>query len=230
MSTIIEKEKMFIPEGASLEVLNQILIAYLKAGANEKAVHYMDAVTRSGANKAIVSLNNKFLVAANFLMEEERGTFRLTDKATKYTQMLDWGKLEEAKGALRELLNEYPLVRTILDYVSINKTVSRDDLITKIVSIVSVTKKSRYVTGVNTLIDMLTFSGLLREEDGKLAFVEKTPTPISEIMAPPPPEKEVEILPKAPMFPVTITISVTESTDVEKLKALIKAIREALQD
>jgi len=231
MSGTTEKEKALIPEGIGLEILNRILLAYLKAGANEKAINYMDAAARSGAHHTKVSLNNKFLVAANFLTEEGRGTFKLTEKATKYTQMLDWGRLEEAKEPLREILNDYTLVRTVIDYITINNRVSRDDLITKIVSMSGVTKKTRYVTGVNTMIDMLTFSGLVREDDGMLTYVEKPPKPVPEITLPTPSlEKKVGPTPREPIVPITIAISVTESTDVEKLKAVIKAIKEALQD
>jgi hypothetical protein len=223
-----QEERVYIPEGATFETLNRILMAYLKAGASEKPVGYRDAATRSGVHRTVVSLNDKFFVSSGFLIEEERATFRLSEKAMKYVQLMDWGKTEEAKEPLGELLAEYGLVKTILDYVAINKKVTKDELMTKIISILGIRRRSRYVTGINSLFDMMTFSGLLKEEDGSFSAV--TPT-IPEAVERP--KRAIElptVEPKKPIIPISISLMINEETNIEKLKAVIQALKEVLQE
>lgn len=72
----------------------------------------------------------------------------------------------------------------IIDYVRINETVNRSDLLTAIATMAHVPKQAKYVTGINAVIDMLAFSGLLSEEDGVLKFVKKEGVPIKLVEEP----------------------------------------------
>jgi hypothetical protein len=223
-----QEERVYIPEGATFETLNRILMAYLKAGAYEKPVSYRDAAIRSGVHRTIVSLNDKFFVSSGFLTEEGRAAFRLSEKAMKYVQLLDWGKTEEAKEPLGELLAEYGFIKTILDYVTINKKVTKDELMTKVISILGIQRRTRYVTGINSLFDMLTFSGLLKEEDGTFSAVapsvpEAVERPARTIELP-------SVEPKKPIIPISISLMISEETDIEKLKTIIRALKEVLQE
>lgn len=219
---------MYIPEGVTFDTLNRILMAYLKAGAYEKPVSYRDAATRAGVHHTVVSLNNKFFVSSGFLIQEGRANYRLSEKAMRYVQLLDWGKTEEAKEPLKELLPEYGLVKTLLDYVAINKKVTKDELTTKVISILGIQRRRRYITGINSLFDLLTFSGLLKEEDGTFSVVTRAPTmpKISE------PTIALEVPPAKPKLtiPISISLAVNEDTSIEKLKEIIKAVREVLQE
>jgi hypothetical protein len=227
-----QEEKVYIPEAVTFETLNRILKAYLRAGAYEKPVSYKDAANRSGVHPTVVSSNNKFLVSSGFLTEGGRGTFKLSEKATRYVQLLDWEKMEEAKEPLKELLPESPFVKQILDYVNINKKVTKEDLMTKIISILGLPKKSRYTAGVNSLFEMLTFSGLLQEEDGtyssgkQLATSEKLPTITKPIDLP----SSATVVAKKPTIPITVSLMIDEKTDVEQLKKVLRALREVLQE
>jgi len=227
MSSSKEK-RLHIPEAVTFDTLNRILMAYLKAGAYEKPVGYKDAATKSGVHRTIVSLNNKFFVSSGFLIEEGRANFRLSEKAIRYVQLLDWGKTEEAKEPLRELLPESAFIKDILDYVTINKKVTKDELTTRIISILGIQRRTRYITGINSLFEMLTFSGLLKEEDGTFSMGAPTVPEVSTRPARPVEVTSVE--PKKPMVPISISLMVDEETDVEKMKAIIKALREVLQE
>ena len=241
MKTVAEsssKERMCIPEQINFDKLNRILISYLKAGANEKAVSYRDASIRSGIVHTYVSANNKFFVYAGFLEEAQRGRFRLTERGAKYAQLLDWGRLDESKDQLREILGECWLVNTVLDYVSINKEATRDDLSRMIGSQASVSRAGRFLRGINAFIDMLVFSGLLQEEDELLKKGEEKEA------APLPPtisikEKKRAITtkpspfgtfgrPKEVSIPISLTVNVTDTTDIQKLRDILKAIKEEL--
>jgi len=229
--SVPQREERNIPENVTFETLNRILLAYLRAGAFEHPVNYQEAAVRSGVNRTIVSLNDKFLVSAGFLNEEGRGTFRLTEKAVRYAQLLDWNKTEEAREPLREILPEYAYVKSLLDFVTINKKVTRDELITHIITDLRIQRGARYTTGMNALLDMLTFSGLLKEEDGSFSAVrfEKGMLKALQPERPAPiPTSEPEKM-GAPI-PISVSVMVDENTSLEKLKAIIKAVKEALQE
>jgi hypothetical protein len=226
-------EKVYLPEAVTFDTLNRILQAYLRAGAYEKPVSYKDASTRSGVHPTVVSSNNKFLVSTGFLNEESRGTFKLSEKATRYVQLLDWEKTEEAKEPLRELLPESSFVEQILDFVKINKKVTKDELMTKIISISGLPKKRRYMTGVNALFEMLTFSGLLKEEDDAYSSgaptltPEKTEVSTKSIKLP---SSATIVTAEKEVIPISISINIDENISIEKLKDVIRALKEVLQE
>jgi hypothetical protein len=228
------EERMCIPEYLSFDRLNLILIAYLKAGADKKAVSYRDASVRSGVPHTIISGNNKFFVYSGFLVEEGKGVFRLTERGTKYAQLLDWGRLDEAKSQLGSILKECSLTKIAVDYITLNKEASRDDLGRKIGSIVGVSKAKRFTAGINTIIDMLVFSGLLFEENNmlrrgveKIELPEITPSPLEDRRTY---EFPAGLIPKKPKVsvPISLTVSISDATDIQKLREILKAIKEEL--
>lgn len=229
------EERMCIPESLSFDTLNLILIAYLKAGADKKAVSYRDASVRSGISHVMISVNNKFFVYSGFLAEEGKGLFRLTEKGAKYAQLLDWGRLVEAKFELKAILSECSLVRIAVDYVGLNKEVARDDLERKIGSIAGLSKARRFTVGIKALIDMLVFSELLHEENNMIrrGVIEVEP-PEVETRPAQLPKKVFEapslVLkpPKETAMPISLTINVTDTTDVQKLREILRAVREEL--
>lgn len=223
---------MNIPEKINFNSLNRILIAYLKAGSHEKPIDYKEAATRSGIRYTSVSLNNKFFVSSGFLTEESRGRFKLTEKGAKYAQMLDWGRIDESKEALREILKDDGLSKIVVDYVSIAKNVTKENIVTTIALKTGVQKRGRYIIGMNSYIDMLIFSGLIQEEEGKYVVVKDffKPSPIFSIETPKPMAVERITQAKTPPIPVSITLNIDEKTDLEKIKSIIKAVKETLQE
>jgi len=223
-----QEERINIPESATFDTLNRILLAYLRGGAYDRAVSYRDAAARSGVHPSVVSLNNKFLVSSGFLTEETRGTFKLSEKATRYAQLLDWEKTEEAREPLSQLLPEYNFIKRILDFVTINKKVTKDELITRIISECRIRRIPRYITGINALFEMLTFSGLLKEDDG--TFSSGKPARAEVSIVSPKPTELPPVEARKPMIPISISLMIDEETDLEKLKAVIRALREVLQE
>jgi hypothetical protein len=235
MTEFPPEERMCVPEYLSFDRLNLILIAYLKAGADKKAVSYRDASVRSGVPHTIISGNNKFFVYSGFLVEEGKGVFRLTEKGTKYAQLLDWGRLDEARSQLRSILTECSLTKIAVDYITLNKEAPRDDLRRKIGSIVGVSKAKRFTAGIDTIIDMLVFSGLLFEENNMLRRgVEKVE--LTEVTPLPPWEDRRAyefpgLIPKKPKemsMPISLTVNISDATDIQKLRKVLRAIKEEL--
>lgn len=216
-----------LPRRISLDRLNKILLAYLRAGGDIEAVNYKEAAERSGISHVIVSLNNKFFVDAGFLKQEKAGTFKLTQNAIEYARAMDWGRLDDARGPLQKIVNEYSLFGKIIDFVKINESVSREDLVGRTASIAGAPKTRGYKRGINTVIDLILFSGLLKQEDdmisatqvarfGKPPIEKITPIPIGEA---PPVGREIT-------FPINITINVSQDTSAEKFKELMQIVKE----
>lgn len=233
---------MCIPEGVSFDKLNLMLIAYLKAGADQKPVNYKDASVRSGIRPSDVSRNNKFFVYAGFLEEEKRGVLGLTEEGAKYAQLMDWGRLEEAKKQLNRIISRCSLVDIITAYVKIKGEVTREDLRKKIGSDIGVSKASRFKVGINALLDMLVFSELIVEDHNMLRSgveefeIEEIPVETKEerlLKVTPSHLRKRELAsfltkPEGVSFPISLTVNVDEKTDVEKLREILRAIKEEL--
>lgn len=163
-------------------------------------MNYKDIANRTGINPLNVSLNNKFFSSNGFIVEETRGSYKLTEKGFDYAKLLDWGRLIEAGNKLAEILKEAPPFQIAIDYMSINKQATRDDLIAQIATFASVKKTRAYITGINSMIDMLVFSGILKEDDGKLIFMGEKEREKKVESTQMPAEKLVEELPTRVTF------------------------------
>lgn len=229
-----ETEEIVVAQFIGWDSLTKILLAYLKAGGDKDKVALQDVQQISNVSQNNVSINNKFFVSMGLLEEGEGRSYKLTDSGAKYTKALDWGRINEAKTILAQTISDRPLVKRTLSYVELNKPVTKEDLVGKIANIASVTKEQRFATGIRGFVDMLTASGLLQEDvEGKIT-VGKKETLEAEMQ----PEKKTQTLPallesgkKAVVaLPVNITISVDANTDIVKIKAIVRAIREALTE
>lgn len=226
---VSEVEEVVVPQQIGWDALTKILVAYLKAGGDKEKVGIQEVQQISNVSQGNISVNNKFFVSLG-LLEGEVGQYKLTEAGAKYTKALDWGRIDEAKTVLRQTIKDKPLVGRTLSYVDLNKPVTKDDLVGKIASIAGVTKESRFSTGIRGFVDMLSACGLLQEDnEGRITIrkdiaeqdlmTDKRAVPTTE-------SSKRTTMP----FPVTFTINVDQGTDVAKVKAVVKAIREALSE
>jgi len=228
MKMSIEKIDIALPDGASIETLNKILMGYLRTGADQNAVHYSKVADIIGLHKPDVSRNHKFFVAAGFLLQEKRGVLKLTNLGAKYVQSLDWGRLDDAKEYLRKILNDYELIKQVINYVDIINGTIRDDLISRIALLANVKRQGRFETGINALIDLTIFSNLLLEKGNNILFnkdIQKTEKLLdisTEYVL------EEEVSKREITFPIYININITDFTDLEKLKEILKVIKETI--
>lgn len=219
------KEEIQVPRRADMTQLNKIIMGYLSAGADTEPVNFNEVAERTGIARTTVSLNNSFLVSSGFLTQEKRGYFRLTENGAKYAQFISWGRLEDAREPLQAIVNGYPLFKKINDYVRINPDVTREDLVSRVAAITGVPKKAGYVRGMNAVVDLLLFSGLLKEEDERISSLErKVVKPIERVSAVP--EVERKTFGTEIAFPINVTINVSEDTSKDKFKELMEVIRE----
>lgn len=228
------EEEIAVPQMVSFEVLTKIIIGYLKVGADkeEKTASEVGAVANVAANN--VSLNGRFLRSIG-IIQGRRGHYKLTAEGIKYAQSLDWGKLDEANRLLRENLKDKPVVKRARGYVDINEPVERETLVSQIAIIAGVSRQARYETGIRGLVDMLVTSGLLEENpEGNLVSGKSTKELVPEEKKPriafPEPSITVQAHPKRITFPVSLNFNIDNETDIENLKKILKAIKDAFSE
>lgn len=227
----MSESEVTIPKKVSLDSLNKMLIGYLRCDADKKEVYYRDVASVSGVSRTDISRNNAFFESFGFLEKKGRGNFILTENGTKYSQYLDWGRVEDARLILATMLKENPLVNKALAYVDIQSSVTTDDLRSRIATIVNVRPTEIIQSGINSLIEMLLFSGLLKESDGKLSSVQITPKKEKEVkMSTPNKEPVVVPMKNKITIPISLIINVTDITNIEHLKEVLKAIQDVFEE
>lgn len=238
-------EEYPLPE-ASFELLNKILLAYLKTGADKKSVYYKDAAKTGEIPATVVSGNTKFLTYMGFASTEKRGYSRLTEAGKNYVNMFDWGQLEESKKPLRDLLSSSPMIDRVLAALSMERSIPRENFVSRIAGIIEVPRSSRSNRGINALIDMLVFSGLVKESEDNIELVEYEGVFRTEVVAdtglPRMPQREDHPLedraltaapPAGEWFTgatVKISVEVNNETDPDKLKEVLKVIKDSFRD
>ena len=120
-----------------------------------------------------VSRNNTFFVTSGFLTREKSGFYKLTDLGNKYAHSLDWGRLDDAKSQLRNILKEYKLMQIITEYIHIKGGIILDELVSRIAVIASVRRTKARVKGIKAFVDLSLFSNLLIQNND-LITVNKT--------------------------------------------------------
>lgn len=224
--------EIVIPQMIGFDKIIKIIIAYLKIGADEESKGYSEvsSIAKVAANN--VRINAKFLEYIGIL-EGERGSYKLTDVGKRYAQALDWGKLGEANSILKKTLKDNTLAMKALSFVDINQPVSRDDLVAQIALIAGKTRQGRFITGINGFIEMLVTSGLLESDaGGNLTTGEKETKERAQMEVPRPSTFRIThpVKPSIMSLPITLAISIDDKTDIEKLKEVLKAVKEILSE
>lgn len=212
--------------------LIKIILGYLKVGAAEEPKGYSEVASVANVATNNVSLNSKFFEYIGML-EGARGNYKLTDKGKRYAQALDWGKLAEANAVLRETLKDNVLVKRTLGYVDINQPVTKDDLVSQIAIMSGKARQDRYITGIKGCVEMLVTSGLLESDaSGNLTVSKEKKEELVEPHVSRPSTFEVSRPTKPPSIglPITLSINIDDKTDIDKLKEVLKAIKEIFSE
>jgi hypothetical protein len=239
MSTPPEK-KIYVPQMLGLESLTKILIGYLKVGT-EGAVDYNAVSKVTTITSGNIRRNANFLESIG-LIEGEKGKYKLTIEGKNFAQALDWGRFKDAYSILRPLLENKEFIKTILTFININKSITRNDLLSRIAIIANVGNTPSIRTGINALVDMLTSCELINiDNKGMITISEQktTQTKISDdfIITPLFKSESVKIksiLDTEPIshmmnHPLTISIVINvngEKINLEEIKKLIQTIKE----
>jgi hypothetical protein len=248
MSEINDDVAISVPQMVNLDSLIKIVIAYSKAGGSQREVTTKEVAQISGLDPSNVGLNNKFFASIG-LIEGRRGAYKLTSAGSSYAQALDWGRLEEAQIILRRTIKDKPLVQKTVSFVELNKPVSKEVLIAKVAGFASVPNEPRFSTGIKAFVEMLTLTKLLQEsKEGSLetGVRDEPKKPDADIIVSSDKGNLVTIetkswndfidvskrqLNRQPILreplTLTLTLNIDNNTDPERLKQLVRAIREA---
>jgi len=221
-----------IPQMIGFDKIIKIIIAYLKVGADKEPKGHSEVASIAKVSANNVRLNAKFLKYIGIL-EGERGSYKLTDEGKRYAQALDWGKLGEANSILKKTLKDNVLAKKAVSFVDINQPVSRDDLVAQIALISGKPKQGRYITGIRGFIEMLVTSGLLESDTGgNLTTSKEKMGELVEAQVSRPSTFEIPhpVKPSMTTPPITLSINIDDKTDIEKLKEVLKAIREIFSE
>jgi len=214
-----------------LEALTRVIVAYLKAGANEKEIDYESVSQIAGIAAKNIGRNASFFVFI-CLLEGSRGKFKLTELGKSYSQALNWGRIKDANTLLRKGIQDNELVSKTLGYVDLNEPVLKDDLVSRVAIIANTPNYTRYRTGINGFIDLLLSVELLKEEENGNIVPSKTSIMDIELESEPI-KFEEKIESEPPKFEVPFNISLNldvTNLDPDSLKLMIKAIKEALTE
>jgi len=235
---LTSEEEIIVPQMVGFEILTKIIIAYLRVGGDkqEKGTSDIANVANVAANN--VSLNSKFLRSIG-IIEGSKGKYKLTTDGAQYAQALDWGRLTEANKLLLKLLKDRPITKRTLGYVHINRPVDKETLAGQIAIIAGVRREPRYETGIRGFVDMLVTSGLLQEDkEGRLVTgiipeKEELPAVVEEKGREVPyqiPTVRPSEAAQRVAFPITLNFTISDETNVENLKKILKAIKEVFSE
>jgi len=229
---MISKDEIKIPKMIGFDKLTKIIIAYLKVGGDKVPKGSSEVASMAKVSVQNVSRNTKFLEYVG-LLEGIQGNYKLTENGKNYAQALDWGKLGKANSILKETLRNNTLVMKGIGFVDMHQPVSKDDLVSQIALISDKPKKPLYITGIRGFIEMLVTSGLLESDaGGNLTVSKEKKEEIMEAVDSLPSEVKITQPTKPVMsyLPITLSIKIDNGTDVNKLKEILKVIKDVFQE
>ena len=157
-----DEGKLALP-ASSYDMLAKILHAYALCGDTPVS---LDAVAgKAGMHKTQVSSNNGFLVSLGLLSSGKSKSLTAIGKklAIAIGNELD----EDAALEWRRALLEAPSAKSIIDMIRVQKEIPNSALAGRIASTLGLPGGAGTTTGVNSLIEILTKSGVIEETDGK---------------------------------------------------------------
>jgi hypothetical protein len=156
-----------IPRGVSRETLFEIVAGWYEAGADSEPVHTGTVAERTGHPDA-TARQTRFLESVGVLEPAQNQQHRLTDRGTALAAALAGDDTDRARERAYGLLAGRPLTARARDLLR-GDPLGEDDLIERLTAFTDADlNRSRDRVGLRTLVDCLTWAGVLdRTEDGR---------------------------------------------------------------
>jgi len=238
------KRKYSLPR-ADMSLENEIaalkgLVQFSNKG--EKPVKYNE-IKIPNIHPTRVSAELKFFTSIGLAERKERGIYVPTKKAIEFVNTLNW-KEEDAKQIIRDVFSESWFGDLVIKMLSIGKEVSLSDIVGELGKTVEGDPK-RDEKAIKRLVEWLEYAGIIKvdengivhlieapilhEAEEGLLFTEKTESISETIMK----EKtvkseETKKVQSGILLELTINIQIDSDTDVEKIKEIIRAIKQDL--
>ncbi len=161
---------------SSYKELIKIIRAYGRFGAEPASL--ADVAKLAVMNETSVSANNKFLISAGIIKAGQKKT--ITPLGVELSKALDHDMADEIAAKWRAVVNATDFLERVIAAVRIRKTMDEESLESHVAYSAGQPKTPAVATGARTVVEILTASGLLKEENGTLVASTPEPRPITE--------------------------------------------------
>jgi len=175
----VEDACMAVPYAISLSGLLEVISAWNRARAYEEPLSAQEVAERASYKRKTVTRQSPFLCQIGIL-EREGQRYRLSPIGRRVARLVDHSQEEEFKDAIRDLLLDCRELKSILDFISKDSEVSKEQLIMRVImhsDRPSADHNAR--TGANALVDLLEEVGIIRIDEDRVHVVsfprKKTP-------------------------------------------------------
>jgi hypothetical protein len=160
-------EKTLALPGSSYDVIAKILHAYALCG--DTPANLDTVAAKAAMDKTLVSRNNGFLVSLGLLTEGKAKT--LTADGKKLAVAIGHNLEEDAALEWRRIFLSAPAAKSVVDMLKVQKEVPVAALPGRIAATLGQPSSTTTTTGVNSLIEILTSAGVIREQDGRYRLI-----------------------------------------------------------
>lgn len=167
-------EEFPLPSSSYKELI-KIIRAYGRIGTEATLA---DVSKLAVMGETIVSGNNKFLIALGIIKAGQKKA--ITPLGAELAKALDHEMPDEIASKWRAVVNATDFLERVIAAVRIRKTMDEASLESHVAYSAGQPKTPVVATGARTVVDILTTSGLLKEEGGTLIAVAPEPRPITE--------------------------------------------------
>jgi len=242
----VSLEKWPLPFNISYAKLDLIIRGYFRAGADNRLVTADDLSKTTGLNLNTLKANSRFLVSLGVLAQAEGEGFSLTTEGSGYAKALSSGDEGQLASLIRKLVEESPL-RDLANFIELRgaSSISYEQLFNHVKTMARLPENPKhprglaapYVTGINTLFDLLIKGGMLPAElrgarlevkpisTMKRSSAPKQSLPMTDgattLAAPGPPSPSASQIP----ISVNIVIEAKDPTSIKELIGLLKELR-----
>lgn len=154
-------EPEFSLPGSGYDVITRILHAYALCEDGKVALDTVAA--KSGINRTLVSRNSAFLVSAGVLSKGREKA--LNPQGKDLAIALGNGIVDDIRKGWRNVLMQCPATKSILDMVTVQKSILKDDIQGRMASALGLVASGPNKTGLNTLADLFIKAELLEVTD-----------------------------------------------------------------
>lgn len=168
-------EEFPLPSSSYKELI-KIIRAYGRIGSEKASL--ADVAKLAVMNETSVSGNNKFLIALGVIKAGQKKT--ITSLGAELANALEHEMPEEVAEKWRAVVNATDFLERVIAAVRIRKGMDQATLESHVAYSAGQPKTPAVATGARTVVDILTTSGVLKDEDGTLVAVAPEPRSITE--------------------------------------------------
>jgi hypothetical protein len=161
--------------GSSYKELIKIIRAY---GRIATEATLADVAKFAVMNESTISANNRFLISLGIIKSGQKKA--ITPIGSELAKALDHEMPEEIAAKWRTVVDATDFLQNVIAAVRIRKSMDESSLESHVAYSAGQPKTPGVATGARTVVDILTTSGLLKEEDGTVIAVAPEPRPIPE--------------------------------------------------